>query len=113
MISGYRVTIELGRIERNIMASEDSGISIAWFLVGAARKRLGGKRPPADERNLVPLAFNCYVIETGDHTVLIETGGGDKMDARAREGMKMPATLEPLPETIAKQGIDPERIDIV
>ena len=82
-------------------------------LFGVVPKTLWGTRLPADERNLVPLAFNCYVVETGDHTVLIETGGGGKMDARARERMKMPATLEPLPETIAKQGIDPERIDIV
>ena len=32
--------------------------------------------PSGDGGNLVPLAFNCYVVETGDHTVLIETGGG-------------------------------------
>src|SRR5207247_8106726 len=75
-------------------------------------KTLWSRFLPSDERNLVPLAFNCYVVETGDHTVLIETGGGDKMDARALERMKMPQP-EPLPETIAKQGIDPERIDIV
>jgi len=80
---------------------------------GVVPKTLWSKRLAADERNLVPLAFNCYVVETGSHTVLIETGGGDKMDARARERMKLPAELEPLPTPIAAQGIDPERIDIV
>ncbi len=83
----------------------------AYF--GVVPKTLWSTRMPADERNLVPLAFNCYVVETGAHTVLIETGGGDKMDLRARERMKLPAILEPLPEAIAKQGIDPDRIDIV
>ena len=45
--------------------------------------------------------------------MLIETGGGDKMDSRARQRMKLPEQLDPLPEIIARQGIDPERIDIV
>src|ERR1700722_17281463 len=80
---------------------------------GVVPKTLWSKSLPADERNLVPLAFNCYVVETGERTVLIETGGGDKMDLRARERMKLPETLEPLPDAIAKQGIDPERIDTV
>ena len=79
---------------------------------GVVPKTLWSKHYPADERNLVRLAFNCYVIETGEHTALIETGGGDSMDDRARERMKLPARLEPLPELIAKQGIDPERIDV-
>jgi glyoxylase-like metal-dependent hydrolase (beta-lactamase superfamily II) len=80
---------------------------------GVVPKTLWNRRLVADERNLVPLAFNCYVVETGGHTVLIETGGGDKMDARALERMKLAAPLDPLPETIARHGIDPERIDIV
>jgi len=80
---------------------------------GVVPKTLWNKRLAADERNLVPLAFNCYVVETGEHTVLIETGGGDKMDARALERMKLAAPLDPLPEIIARHGVDPERIDIV
>jgi glyoxylase-like metal-dependent hydrolase (beta-lactamase superfamily II) len=82
-------------------------------VFGVVPKTLWSKHLPADERNLVPLAFNCYVLRTGDHTVLIETGGGDKMDDRARERMKLPARLETLPEMIAREGIDPERIDTV
>jgi hypothetical protein len=59
-------------------------------IFGVVPKTLWSRQLPADERNLVPLAFNCYVVETGSHTVLIETGGGDKMDARAKERMKLP-----------------------
>src|SRR5262249_19999636 len=80
---------------------------------GVVPKTLWNKRYPADERNLVRLAFNCYVVETGERTALIETGGGDSMDDRARERMKRPGHLEPLPELIAGQGMDPERIDVV
>lgn len=80
---------------------------------GVVPKTLWSRKAVPDERNLVPLGFNCYVIETGEHTVLVETGGGDKMDARALARMKLPAPLDPLPEIVARQGIDPERIDIV
>jgi glyoxylase-like metal-dependent hydrolase (beta-lactamase superfamily II) len=80
---------------------------------GVVPKTLWNKKLPADERNLVPLGFNCYVIETGTHTVLIETGGGDKIDARSLERMKLASPLTPLPEIVDSQGIDPERIDSV
>src|SRR5678815_1406385 len=82
-------------------------------LFGVVPKTLWSRQLPSDERNLVPLAFNCYVVETEEHTVLIETGGGDKMDDRARQRMKLPDKLDSLPETISQQGLDPERIDIV
>jgi len=76
----------------------------AYF--GVVPKTLWNRKLPADELNRVPLAFNCYVIRTGDRTILIETGGGDKMDSRARERMKLPPRPEPL-------SIDPESVDIV
>jgi len=83
----------------------------AYF--GVVPKTLWSRKLPADDLNRVPLAFNCYLIRTGDHTILIETAGGDKMDARARERMKLPPQAEPLPAVIARHGIDPESIDIV
>jgi glyoxylase-like metal-dependent hydrolase (beta-lactamase superfamily II) len=82
-------------------------------IFGVVPKTLWSRLVPSDELNLAPMAFNCYIVETGDHTVLIETGGGDKMDARARQRMKLPAQLDPLPEIISREGIDPERIDVV
>ena len=84
--------------------------SVYWWdggaYFGVVPKTLWGRKLPADELNRVPLAFNCYVIRTPDHTILIETGGGNKMDARARERMKLPPVAEPL-------SIDPNSVDIV
>src|SRR5262249_24475839 len=85
-----------------------------WYggaFLGVVPKTLWSRRLHPDEHNLVRLAFNCYVVETGEHTALIEAGGGDKMDDRARERMKLPPHLDPLPVLISQQGIDPERID--
>jgi glyoxylase-like metal-dependent hydrolase (beta-lactamase superfamily II) len=80
---------------------------------GVVPKSLWERRAPADELNRIPAGFNCYLIRTDEHTVLIETGGGDKMDARARERMRLPPEGELLADVIARHGFDPESIDIV
>ncbi len=91
--------------------------AIHWWdggaFFGVVPKTLWSQKIQADELNRIPVGFNCYLIRTGEHTVLVETAEGDKQDARARERMKLPPESEPLPETIARHGIDPESIDIV
>jgi glyoxylase-like metal-dependent hydrolase (beta-lactamase superfamily II) len=91
--------------------------SVYWWdggaFFGVVPKTLWSRRVAADELNRIPSAFNSYLIRTGEHTILIETGGGDKMDARARERMKLPPEATPLPEVVARHGIDPESIDVV
>jgi len=82
-------------------------------VFGVVPKTLWNQKLPADELNRVPLAFNCYLVRTDGHTILIETGGGDKMDSRARERMRMPAEPSRLPEVIARAGVDPESVDLV
>ena len=82
-------------------------------MFGVVPKTLWSRKTPVDELNRVPLGFNCYLVRTGDHNVLIETGGGNKLDARFRERAKLPPVADPLPEVLARFGIDPESIDIV
>ena len=80
---------------------------------GVVPKTMWSRKSPADDLNRIRVAFNCYIVRTGGHTVLIETGGGDKLDARARERMELPPDHDPLPDVIARHGIDPGQIDIV
>ena len=91
--------------------------SLYWWDAGAVfgvvPKTLWSRKFQCDELNRVPLAFNCYLIRTGQHNILIETGLGDKRDARARGHMNVPAITESLPQAIARRGVDPESIDIV
>ncbi|HJT87307.1 MAG TPA: MBL fold metallo-hydrolase [Bryobacteraceae bacterium] len=91
--------------------------SIHWWdggnFFGVVPKTLWSRKIQPDDLNRIPCGFNCYLIRTGEHTILVETGGGDKHDARTRERMKLPPEAEPLPGVIARHGFDPESIDIV
>jgi glyoxylase-like metal-dependent hydrolase (beta-lactamase superfamily II) len=51
-------------------------------MFGIVPKPLWERRIPADERNRIPLALRCLLVETRDELVLIETGLGNKEDAR-------------------------------
>ncbi|HEX3744302.1 MAG TPA: MBL fold metallo-hydrolase [Bryobacteraceae bacterium] len=82
-------------------------------VFGVVPKTLWSRKIQADGKNRVPLAFNCYLIRTGGHNILIETGLGDKRDARAREFMNVADVTENLPAAMAGRGIDPDSIDIV
>jgi glyoxylase-like metal-dependent hydrolase (beta-lactamase superfamily II) len=82
-------------------------------IFGVVPKTLWSRKAAADDLNRIELAFNCYLLRTGEHTILIETGGGDKMNPRARERMNLPPLAEPFPSVVERHGFDPEAIDIV
>lgn len=53
-------------------------------MFGIVPKPLWERRIPADERNRIPLALRCLLVETPDELVLIETGLGAKEDEKFR-----------------------------
>lgn len=81
-------------------------------MFGVVPKTLWSKQQPADELNRIEAGFNCFVLETGDHRILIDTGGGVRHDERARDRMRMadPPRLE---EVLTQHGFEPDSIDLV
>src|SRR5271168_449853 len=77
---------------------------------GVVPKSLWQKKVVADERNLVPVGLNSVVVRTGDHTVLIETGIGNKLSERMIKIYGQPAKLL---DNLSAAGVSPEDIDIV
>ncbi len=51
-------------------------------MFGVVPKTIWSKTNPADENNLCTLAMRCLLIEDGDRLILIDTGIGDKQDAK-------------------------------
>lgn len=79
-------------------------------MFGVVPRTMWQKRAPADELNRVLLGLNSIVVRTGSHTVLIETGIGNKQSAKMREILRNEALL---PASLAAAGVRPEDVDIV
>jgi len=79
-------------------------------LFGVIPKVMWSKRMPADENNYIPVGLNSIIVRTGDHTVLIETGIGNKLPDKLAKIYGQPAKLL---DNLSAAGIAPEDIDIV
>ena len=51
-------------------------------MFGVVPKSLWQKANPPDEKNLCTWAMRCLLIEEGDQRILVDTGMGDKQDAK-------------------------------
>lgn len=89
-------------------------------MFGVVPKPLWEKRIPADERNRIPLAMRCLLVETPDALVLIDNGAGNKesqkfidiygLDNAAADPARHPTVLE---EALAAAGFEPDDVDVV
>lgn len=51
-------------------------------MFGVVPKTIWNKINPADENNLCDWALRCMLIEDGNRLILVDTGNGDKQDAK-------------------------------
>ncbi len=75
-------------------------------MFGVVPRVMWQKKKVPDEHNRIAMATNSLLVERGNDLLLIETGIGDKNDAkfRAMSGMREDAVR--LPEAIAKAGYE-------
>jgi glyoxylase-like metal-dependent hydrolase (beta-lactamase superfamily II) len=79
-------------------------------MFGVVPKPLWEKRAPANERNQILLGTNTVVVRTGKHTVVIETGIGNKLSEKLRG---IYDAQQSLLSSFAAARIDPADVDIV
>jgi len=84
-------------------------------MFGVVPKPLWEKRIPADERNRIPLAMRCLLVETPDALVLIDNGAGNKendkfVDIYGIENRGSPTQLE---DRLRDVGFSPDDVDLV
>ena len=87
----------------------------AYYLDGGAMfgvipKPLWEKRARADAKNRILLGTNTVVVRNGKHTVVIETGIGNKLAPKQQEIYENKALL---PSAFAAAGIRLEDVDVV
>ena len=81
-------------------------------MFGVVPKVLWEKKFPADEKNRIRLTTNCLLVRGPDFTVLIETGLGNKWDARGRD-IYCIENEEALPAELTRCGVGLEDVDAV
>ncbi len=81
-------------------------------MFGVVPKVLWEKQLPADERNRVRLGLTCLLVRAGQRHILIETGVGDKFDAKRADVYGVAHSTTLLAE-LKKLGLEPADIDIV
>jgi glyoxylase-like metal-dependent hydrolase (beta-lactamase superfamily II) len=102
-------SVRLGDFELTLFSDGTYYLDGGAFF-GIVPKVLWEKRVHADELNRVSVGLNSVLVRTGKHTVLIETGIGNKL------GEKMQRIYEPqakLLDALAAAGISPGEIDTV
>ncbi|TFG53258.1 MAG: MBL fold metallo-hydrolase [Gemmatimonadales bacterium] len=83
-------------------------------MFGVVPKPLWSRRMPADDRNRIPLALRCLLVEHPDGLVLIDTGVGNKEDEKFRDmyGIENDGTAGPtqLEDALAEVGFGPDDV---
>ena len=81
-------------------------------MFGTVPRALWEKRLPPDDANRIPLGMRPLIVRDGTHTLLIDAGCGDKMDAKLAQIYKLDRRYH-LAHALAEAGIAPENIDVV
>ena len=102
--------MKLGDLEFHIL-SDGPLLLDGGGMFGVVPRPLWERKMHPDARNRITLGMNCLLIRAAGKQILVETGSGDKMNAKLREiyGLDGPRLLNLLRE----HGLDPGDIDIV
>ena len=105
--------MNLGDLEFHIL-SDGPFFLDGGAMFGVIPRTMWEKKAAPDSRNRIRLAMNSVLIRTAGQWVLIETGAGDKLDAKRRDifGIGDGPELR-LPQQLAARGLRPEDISLV
>ncbi len=103
--------MNLGGIELELVSDGLFGLD-GGAMFGVVPRTLWERRMPPDDRNRIRLALNCWLIRAAGRTLLVETGAGDKWDARRRDIYALDGAGRLL-EALAARGVAPEQVDFV
>jgi glyoxylase-like metal-dependent hydrolase (beta-lactamase superfamily II) len=99
----------LGDFELSIFSDGTYFLDGGAFF-GVVPKVMWERRVQADEKNRVTTGLNSLLIRTGEKTILVETGIGNKLSEKQ---VKIYGNRPQLLDNLAAGGVAPEDIDIV
>jgi glyoxylase-like metal-dependent hydrolase (beta-lactamase superfamily II) len=101
--------MRLGDLDITLVSDGDFRLD-GGAMFGVVPRTLWERVKPPDSRNRIRMATNCLLVERGSDLLLIDTGIGDKNDARFRDIFGMDAAAVRLPDAIRRAGYAPEQV---
>jgi glyoxylase-like metal-dependent hydrolase (beta-lactamase superfamily II) len=103
--------MKLGAIEFHILNDGTFRLD-GGAMFGVIPRPMWERVAPPDDRNRITLSMNSLLIRAAAQWILVETGAGDKWDAKKRDIYAFEGTPRLLAQ-LAGRGLEPEQIDIV
>ena len=105
---------KLGRFTMHIIEAGMQRLD-GGAMFGVVPKPLWSQRIPPDERNRIPLALRCLLVETADGLVLIDNGIGNKENDKFKDiyGVENDGDPTRLEDGLRAAGFEPDDIDIM
>jgi len=103
--------VRLGDIEVHLLGDGTFRLD-GGAMFGVIPRPLWEKKAPPDDRNRILLGMNILLIRAGGKRILVETGSGDKWNAKQNAIYAFEKSGR-LPERLTAVGVTPESIDIV
>ncbi len=102
-------TLQLGELRLTLV--DDGPFRLdGGAMFGVVPKVLWQRHKEPDDRNRIPMVTNCLLVERGDELLLVDTGIGDKNDARFRQQLAMDDAAVRLPQQIRQAGYQLEDV---
>src|SRR5579864_2275570 len=101
--------MRLGNLELTLVSDGEFRLD-GGAMFGVVPRTLWGKVKPPDDRNRIRMATNCLLVARGGELLLIDSGIGDKHDARFRDMFGMEEGAVRLPDAIRRAGYEPEQV---
>ena len=103
--------MKLGDLEFHVLT--DGGFRLdGGAMFGVIPRPMWERKMQPDERNRVRLSMNCLLIRSAGKLILVETGAGDKFDAKHRDIFAIEGQPR-LPDQLLSHGVRPDHVDIV
>jgi glyoxylase-like metal-dependent hydrolase (beta-lactamase superfamily II) len=101
--------MQLGNLELKLVSDGDFRLD-GGAMFGVVPRTMWERVKPPDDRNRIRMATNCLLVARGGELLVIDTGIGDKHDARFRDMFGMDPEAVRLPEAIRRAGYSPEQV---
>jgi glyoxylase-like metal-dependent hydrolase (beta-lactamase superfamily II) len=103
--------MRLGSFEIDVISDGTFALD-GGAMFGVVPRVMWERRFEPDQQNRVRLGLNCLLVSTGRERVLIDTGIGQKWDARLRDRFAI-AHEKDLVSGLRARGVAPEDVDVV